>query len=223
MLICLRIKLLALTIFLNLAPGVIHKGVDCGHTHKKRAIFTAQRESGVKRKKKTHNKLTWIDQKKKKKRRFKEERTCSRKWCPNGWNTFALKTTESALASEGERKRTQLCLHWPVENTDKYVFAGMVIFLLRTDRQTAPMHTGAIQGNCVKVTSQRKIKPPEPFSALRSRPLHVALFIFFFTFSPSPWISLLSLSLSLHSLSLWISLYQCLSIFKVHFKKLREP
>lgn len=98
-----------------------------------------------------------------------------------------------------------------------------VIFLLRTDRQTAPMHTGAIQGNCVKVTSRRKIKPPEPFSALRSRPLHVALFIFFFTFSPSPWISLLSLSLSPHSLSLWISLYQCLSIFKVHFKKLREP
>lgn len=32
-----------------------------------------------------------------------------------------------------------------------------VMFLLRTDRQTAPMHTGAIQGNCVKVTSLRKI------------------------------------------------------------------
>lgn len=41
------------------------------HTHKKRAIFTAQRESWAKKKtKKTHNKLTWIDQKKKKKKTF---------------------------------------------------------------------------------------------------------------------------------------------------------
>lgn len=52
-----------------------------------------------------------------------------------------------------------------------------VMFLLRTDGQTAPMHTGAIQGNCVKSDVTEKIEPTNLlFSpALRSRPLHVAL------------------------------------------------
>lgn len=67
------------------------------------------------------------------------------------------------LGSRGLAPKRNRC--WPLSGkrqsgsigqwrTDKYVFAGMGYVF--TDRQTAPMHTGAIQGNCLKVTSLRK-------------------------------------------------------------------
>lgn len=62
--------MLALTIFLNLAPGVIHKGVDCGHTHTKKEQFSPHKEKAEQKKKpKKHiiNSLELTKKKKKKK------------------------------------------------------------------------------------------------------------------------------------------------------------
>lgn len=51
-------------------------------------------------------------------------------------NTRRLKTTESMLASE-EKKKDTVCLQWPVENTDRYVFCwhGLCFYSELTDRQ----------------------------------------------------------------------------------------
>lgn len=60
----------------------------------------------------------------------------------------------SKLASEGETQSVSIG-QWRTL-IDMFLLAW-VMFLLGSDRQTAPVHTGAIQGNCVKVTSLRKI------------------------------------------------------------------
>ena len=199
MLIYLRVKLLALTIFLNLAPGVIHKGVDCGHTHTKKSNFhcTKRKRSKKKTKKKTHNKLTWNHKKmdvlkKKKKKNVLTEMMLE--WIRGVWH-LALKTTESALASEG-RKKDPVCLHWPVENTDKYVFAGMGYVFTQNWQTDSPHAHRCYSRKLCKSDVTEENQAPRTFFSTQVPPTTCCsfhIFSHFLLFSLS-----LSLSMYLH-------------------------
>lgn len=72
---------------------------------------------------------------------------------------FGVEGPRSAACEDLRVEAKRRCVSAAQRRTLTHMFLlPRVMFLLRTDRQTAPVHTGAIQGNCVKVTSRKEKK-----------------------------------------------------------------
>lgn len=157
--IYLMVKLLALTISELGTWGHPQGRWLQAHTHKKKEQFSLHKEKAEslseKKKNWTHLNSQKGCFKKKRKKKYTHSKDAKTIW---GWGDLTPSVKDNSRCWPlRKKKRTQSVSFGQWRTLIDMFLLAWVMFLLRTDRQTAPMHTGAIQGNCVKVTSLRKI------------------------------------------------------------------
>lgn len=171
------------------------------HKKKKKSNFTARREGRWKKP------LLYKGELKKISKALRKDAEMIELGGAGGWengsvegaNRWDLKTTESVLASE---EKGTVCLHCPVENTDRCVFAGMG-YVFTQDWQTDSPHAHRCYSRklCKSDVTEKNLAH-KPFQHLSSAHYMLLCSYFFPIFS-----IFLSLYLHISALFVWLSLW----------------
>lgn len=189
-------------------PGSSNGGADCGRTNNSNFQRTKRKRSLCQREKKRKRKKNWNSQKKRilggeKMGGRVVEKIVGRLGGRGVWHLVLLESRRRPLEEEREEEKKKEKPRGSVSPADRrrtlidMFLLARVMFLLGTDRQTAPVHTGAIQGNCVNVTSPRKNLAHKPFFATQVPPTTCCSFHIFPIFFPLFLLETFHLSLSL--------------------------